>query len=291
MTKQFAPRYNRDENGWILFPRDDDSRKTMFPLEVNEHPAKANLFLVQSVIEYVSEPEQTLMDIMAGTGTIIVGALIGRQVICIEISDKFAGLINRAAAQLDVIAPGAANQITVINAPCQTVLPIPNIADHIVFSPQYASILKKGAGYRETDKFTVEQMGAYDFTEYSKSPLNLGVMNDFLWANTMETIYDKCFKSIRPGGSMTLIVKDHMRNRQRVFLTQAAVDMCTRIGFVLTDWFKWKAPGLAYTSIRRARGEEVVEDESIIILKKPLTIHVDSSMSVSYHAPELVGVV
>ena len=89
LTKQFAPEYSHNELGWVRFPPDADYRKRMFPPEVNQHPAKANVYLVQAIIEYVSEPEELIMDIMAGTGTLMVGALIGRQVICVEISEKF----------------------------------------------------------------------------------------------------------------------------------------------------------------------------------------------------------
>jgi len=66
MTKQFAPEYDLNEQGWIKFPPDSDYRKRMFPPEVNTHPAKANVYLVQAIIEYVSEPDDILMDIMAG---------------------------------------------------------------------------------------------------------------------------------------------------------------------------------------------------------------------------------
>ena len=41
---------------------------------------------------------------------------------------------------LDDIAPGVESQYTLINAPCQLVLPVP--CDHIIFSPPYAAIMK-----------------------------------------------------------------------------------------------------------------------------------------------------
>lgn len=269
MAKQFASEYPRTDEGWVKFPSDSSYRKAMFPEEVNQHPAKANVYLVQSIIEYVSEPDEILMDIMAGTGTIMVGGLIGRSIICVEISEKFHNLQQAALIKLDTIAPGISTHVMLINLPCQTYLPIPDLAHHIIFSPQYANIIRKGKNYRETDKLTVEKMGSYDFTEYSKNPLNLGVMNDWVWDKEMEKVYSKCFQSIKPGGTMTLIVKDHMKQGERVMMSQATVDSCTRVGFELVDWFKWAAPGMAYTHIRRARGEEVVDDEDIIILRRP----------------------
>ena len=271
MTKLFAPEYNRNDQGWVLFPPDSDYRKRMFPPEVNQHPAKANVYLVQSIIEYVSEPDNILMDIMAGTGTLMVGALIGRSIICVEISEKFHQIQVAALEHLEKIAPGISGMISLVNLACQIYLPIPSLANHIIFSPQYVGILKKSANYRETDRLTREKQGSYDFTEYSKDPLNLGVMSEFLWTHEMEKVYDKCYKTIKADGSMTLIVKDHIDAGERVELVQKAIDASVRVGFSYSpdEHFKWAAPGMAYTHFRKARGEATVDDEDVIVFFEP----------------------
>ena len=271
MTKQFAPEYKRDENGWILFPSDAEYRKEMFPPEVNRHVAKANVYLVQAIIEYVSKSGQTLMDIMAGTGTIIVGALIGRSIICIEISPMFHNLQAEPLNKLEHIAPGISNRVSLINVPCQTVLPLQNTADHIIFSPPYASIMRKG---EVTDSLTLEKMPDAAFEEYSRHPLNIGLMNDFIWMQEMERIYAKCYDTIKPGGTLSIIVKDHMEKqkdgyRKRIQLSKAAKEACERVGFMFHLWEKWLAPGSVYTHIYRAKGWEVVDDEDILIMQKP----------------------
>ena len=265
MTEGFAPEYNRNEQGWIRFPADSEYRKRMFPPEVNQHPAKANVYLVQAIIEYVSEPDDLLMDIMAGTGTLMVGALVGRSVICVEISEKFHQIMIGALAHLEKIAPGISGSISLVNLPCQTYLPIPDIANHIIFSPQYAGIMKKKT---VTDQWNIDI--GYDFVEYSKDPLNLGVMSEFLWEYEMEKVYAKCYQTLTTPGSMTLIVKDHMRQSERVPLTKRAIDASVRAGFIYSpdEHFKWAAPGMPYTAARRARGIEVVDDEDIVVLRK-----------------------
>ena len=264
MDKQFAPEYPLNEQGWIKFPADSDYRKKMFPEEVNKHPAKANVYLIQSIIEYVSEPGQILIDIMAGTGTLMVGALIGREVICVEISELFHKLQVQARAKMEHIAPGISDHIMLINLPCQHYLPIPDLADHIIFSPQYAGIMKT----KGTDQWNVDT--GYDFAEYSKSPLNLGTMTDFIWGHEMELIYKKCYQTIKPCGTMVLIVKDHMEKGKRVPLVDKAVIASVNAGFSYNaeEHFKWAAPGMPYTAARRAKGIEVVDDESIVVLRK-----------------------
>ncbi len=261
MIKVFAPDFERNDKGWILFPPDTSARDGVFPVEVNKHPAKANLHLVQAVIEYVSEPGETLMDIMAGTGTILYGVLMGRRVICIEITDKFFKLIQQGADNIEKIAPGSESMITLINQPCQTVLPIS--VDHIIFSPPYAQIMKS----KGTDKLTIEKTD-YDMSAYTMNPLNVGQVNEFIYHHLMELVYKKCYESLRPGGTLTIIIKDHMKNRQRVEISGRAAKDCQAMGFKLVDWFKWAAPGSVYTHIYRARGWEVCDDEDIIVLQK-----------------------
>ena len=266
--KQFAPEYPRNEQDWVLFPPDSNYRKEMFPEEVNQHQAKANVFLIQSCIEYVSELGQLLLDPFGGTGTLMVGALINRDIMLIEISPEYHKLQQLALDKLEEIAPGVRDHVTLTNIALQLVLPIPNLVDHIIFSPPYSSIMKS----KGTDKLTLEKTD-YKMAEYTfSSPLNLGLMNDWLWAQSMESVYDKCYKTLKPGGSMTIIVKDHMEKRQRVGLSQSAVNACKRVGFTSdpVEWFKWLAPGSVYTHIYRARGWEVVDDEDVVVLRKPL---------------------
>ena len=263
--KEFAKEYKKNDRGWFLFPPDSDYRKRMFPPEVNQHPAKANVYLVQAIIEYVSEPDELLMDIMAGTGTLMVGALIGRQVICVEISTKFHQIMLGALEFLEKIAPGISNMISLVNLPCQTYLPIPDLADHIIFSPQYAGIMKKKS---VTGQWNIDI--GYDFVEYSTNPLNLGTMSEFLWTHEMENVYKKCYDTLKPNGSMTLIVKDHISAGKRIELTKMAIDASIRVGFLYdsTEHWKWAAPGMPYTAARRARGEATVDDEDIVTLRR-----------------------
>lgn len=269
MNKQFASEYDRTDEDWIRFPPDSSYRKGMFPEEVNRHPAKANIYLIQSIIEYVSEEGQTLLDIMAGTGTLMVGALIGRDIICIEISEYFFSLQVRAREYLENIAPGISEHIMLVNLPCQHYLPIPNLADHIIFSPPYAGIMKVG---QKPGKLQEAFLGS-QVHEYSTNPLNIGLMGDFIWGQEMEGVYAKCFKTLKPSGTMTLITKDHYEkqkdgSRKRIPLSQAARNACIRVGFTDHSWHKWAAPGSAFTNIYRSRGWEVVSDEDVIVMQK-----------------------
>jgi len=273
----FAPEYSRTEEGWVLFPSDSSYRKRMFPQDVSEHIAKANIFLVQSIVEYVSKPGEYLLDPMSGTGTLMVAALVSRDVMLIEISPKYHEWQKQALKFLDEhVAPGIGAHVSLINLPLQLILPIPESVDHIIFSPPYAGIMKT----KGKDKLTRETMGD-SAGEYTYShPLNLGTMNDWLWVQEMAKVYRKCFDTLKPGGTLTLIVKDHYEKqksgiRERIQLSKGAHNACIMAGFQHKEWLKWKAPGSVYSSIYRSRGWEVVDDEDILILQKPGLVTLD----------------
>lgn len=269
MVKEFAPDYDRTEQGWVKFPNDAQYRKRIFPDEAAKHPAKSNVFMVQAIIEYVSEIGQILLDPMAGTGTLMVGALMGRDIICVEINPYYCNIQQEAIKMIDDMAPGTGEHIVVVNMPLQNYMPIPDLADHIIFSPPYASVMKS----KGTDKMNMERMGG-KLGEYSfSSPLNLGLMNDFIWGQEMELTYLKCYQTLKAGGTMTLIIKDHYEKqkdgiRKRIPLTQAAVDACKRVGFRLFSWQKWLTMGAVFTQIYRSRGWATVDDEDIVSFRR-----------------------
>lgn len=261
--RQFAPEYERDEQGFIKFPRDANYRKQLFPrLKLEEHPAKANIYLVQACIEYVSEPGQTVCDIMAGTGTIMTAALIGRRVICLEIEDFYQQILEQCLEDIDKYAPGIKDMITIIPGDCFVVLPIP--LDHIIFSPPYSSIFK----VKKTDKFQKEtQMGGLE--HYSRNPMNVGNLNDFLYNQRMERIYEKCYQSLPAGGTLTIIIKDHIEQTKRVHLSRKAKQICEKIGFEPVSWHRWLPPGSSFVGIRKSKGLEYVAEEEVITLRRP----------------------
>jgi DNA modification methylase len=266
--KYFAPNYERNDQGWVKFPSDVSYRKELFPEEVMTHPAKSNIYLIEEIVRYVSEPDEMIMDIMAGTGTIMVAALLGRQVMCLEISPNYYEIQKKALAKLESRYPGVGSCVSLLNIPCQTILPIPNTVDHIVFSPPYSAILKqKDATSSHFTRF-VAGGGKYNWDEYHAQALNVGALNDFLWAQEMEKIYGRCYQTIKPGGTITIIIKDHIEKGRKVGLPLKTQEACTRCGFVADSWFTWDAPG-AYTEILRTEGVEPVDYEDIITLRRP----------------------
>lgn len=268
IKEQFAPDYLRNDSGLVLFPRDDHYRKELFPnFDITLHPAKANIWLVTECIRYVSEESETVMDVMAGTGTIMVGALIGRRVVCIEIGELYQSIIQTNIDSMEKFAPGSANMITLVPGDCYSVLPLP--VNHIIFSPPYASILKS-THRSKFDRETKSMMGVLNYSHNTSTGLNVGELTDFLFNQRMELIYKKCYDSLPPGGTITILVKDHIVGGVRVKLGAKSKSMCEKAGFESVSWHRWLPPGSSYVGIRRARGEVVVDEEDILTLRRPL---------------------
>ncbi len=262
-NKVFAPGYPRNEEGWVLFPKDAAGglRQKLFPPEAMAHPAKYNFSMIEEIIEYVSEPGDTIMDIMAGTGTIMIAALSGRNVICIEIEKPYQEVIKEARKTIGIATN---NSIVVLEGDCRDFLPVPT--NHIIFSPPYAMILKTKTAVDE--KWKTMHRSHKDQNLYSGNMLNVGNLNKFMYNQAMEKIYGLCYDSVLPGGTMTVVIKDYINNGKRVYLSSWVIRVCSGLGFIQTDWFKRESTGSGYQDMWRSKGGVTVDDEDIIIFRR-----------------------
>jgi DNA modification methylase len=267
----FAPDYPRNDVGWILFPegrKEQQYRKTLFPSGVMKHPAKANLFMMWELIEYLTEPNDLILDPMAGTGTVMIAAVMEqpRRVIAIDIEKPYHDIMLECKESFRRIQPDIDSLATVLHGNCKQFLPIP--AQAIIFSPPYTQVLDRGKptpGDIRGDMFkqTDEELQAYYATRG-----NVGKLPKFFYEQEMEKIYRLCYQSLPSGGTMTIIIKDYIEKDKRIYLSGQLIKMCAGIGFLIKNWFKRDASGSPFTRIRRSRGEPTVDDEDIIIFER-----------------------
>lgn len=263
MNKELAPTYPKNDKGWILFPDDQDFRKSIFPQEVMSHPAKANLYMLLDIIQWVSKPGERLMDITAGTGSLMIGATIDRKILCMDIEENYYNLMVRSKENME-----NKDNIIVLHGDCRNLLPLP--VNHIIFSPPYAK-QRIGKTPKEHQESTRQLAGTYEdsIDEYQECPRNLGNLNRFLFNQEMEKIYKLCYQSIIPPGTLTVIIKDYIEKQKRVSLSGWVIKACIRIGFENIGWFKREALGTGFLKLWRSRGMATVSDEDIITFRKP----------------------
>ena len=263
--EQLASQYPRTSQGWIQFPQDVQLRDAIFPKpEGGIHPARANLYMLMEIAKLVSKPGDSILDPMAGVGSIMIAATMDRRVVCIEIEEPFFQLQLAAIPMLEDFHPGAGELITCIHGDCRKFLPMP--VDHIIFSPPYATALRRGTTSKTEAAKAVE--GTLDIVAYSQTAGNVGALNSFLYNMTMEKVYQLCYSSLQTGGTLTFIIKDNVLGQKRQLLTDWAVRCCLKLGFQVRHWFKRESMGTGFLKLRKSRGEFVVNDEDIVIMKK-----------------------
>ena len=190
------------------------------------------------------------------------------------VNDKFRTICNEESLWKNVVLnvhgmkktyPDIDKFIQYIQGNAATILPIPDLADHFIFSPPYPQGLKKKGAMDKTS----QDLGYVQTAEYSEGMDNFTNMNDFIYHQRIELFDKKCFQSIRAGGTMTVIIKDKMEKGLRVRQADRTERDCLRIGFEPVARNKWLAMGGGYSAINRSAGLVTVDDEDLITLRVP----------------------
>lgn len=270
MGKEFAADYERNEERWILFPRDVERRKSLFPDRVFEHPAKAQLFLTEELIFYLTEPGDHILDPFGGTGTTMVAALHGRPTTLIDVEQHFCDLMHEAlSGWVDAMGMNPA-PVAIIQGDCRQVLlgaPQPISCDAIITSPPYSTGLGGSTGLKDVGRSNVDKsLRAYSGD--TASALNIGRLNPFFFGKAMVKVYQGMAASLPLGGPLVILMKDIMRGGERELLSSVAIRDAQRSGFKLAEWYKWATPGSAQRKLMESKGAKVVKDEDILIFRK-----------------------
>mgnify|MGYP001607781954 CR=1 FL=1 len=80
----------------IRFKNDSRTRQRLMVPESFQHPAKGHLGMWTLMIERYSKPGDWVLDPMAGSGSTLLAALMGRNVICVELEQHFVEPMRRS---------------------------------------------------------------------------------------------------------------------------------------------------------------------------------------------------
>lgn len=274
-TKIFAIDYPRDDDGRILFPPDNKRRRELFVPESFDHPAKAQLFMVEELVKYLSEPGDRICDPFAGSGTLLVGAPMGRDVWLIELSTEYQTLIEKNLAYCGT-ASGLHSDAwgQLLNGPCQEFIPQIAGVQAFIFSPPYAGALASAGGkLADWGGYTREHTDTYSDTtnlQGNMSPYNLGGFNNFMFNQEMKKIYKLCLDALKPGGFTAVIIKDRISKGVKDELGYRAMQDMLGMGYEFYDWHRIYMAGSHYTKWHRSKGTKTIDEEHLIVMRKPL---------------------
>lgn len=250
------------------------------------HPAKLHLGLLAWIVERYTQPGQTLLDPMAGVGSLSYAALLQRNVILRELETTWLAHAHENAANIIRSAGMFAGTIAIGQADAR--LPWDVQADHIIFSPPYACRassnqtsrhyvshkvykMAKDEGVSYTDRWhkfanqpTAGAAGSMTFF-YGEHPAQVGHLRDVTYWHAMTDIYTQARACLR-GGVMVLVIKDHIRQGERVCIADQTVTLCERLGFRLSERSaRHVYPLSLWQRRRKERGELIVEDEDVLV--------------------------
>ncbi len=169
--------------------------------EEMQHPAKFPESLVSFFINNFTCENDNILDPMAGTGTVLLEALLNkRNGYGVELSSLFADIaINRCSK----VANTQTYKIENTDARNISSLSFPPM-DYVLTSPPYWDMLnRKGAGNQKSRR----EKGLK--TTYSESLYDLGNISDYdLFLNELYAIYRDVIGILKPGKYFTVIVKN-----------------------------------------------------------------------------------
>lgn len=168
-------------------------------------------------------------------------------------------------------------------------------ADTIITSPPYAqstSPFVRGTSLKDGDDLpTIRCLNIQD--GYSESMENIGNVHYFdegkplskkhakangkeTYLQAMEKVYGGCHKILKKDGLMILVLKNLIRQKQLVPLTEHTVKLCESCGFTLKERLLFKLPQQSFWRVLgkkqwEAEGREYPKDlsyEHILIFKK-----------------------
>jgi len=172
--------------------------------KVKLHPAKYPEVLVERFIKNFSRPDDVVFDPMSGTGSTQIAAVgCHRRGYGLELNETFADIARLRLEQHNVQHVAAA-VYTADAGHLEQVKGLPLRFDYVITSPPYWDMLNmKGA---ETQKSRKEKGLPVN---YSDSETDLGNCPDYAtFLQRLLRIYHKVIQRLRPGGYMTVIVKN-----------------------------------------------------------------------------------
>jgi DNA modification methylase len=223
--------------------------------------------MMEDLWRFTSLPGELIVDFFGGTGTTGLAARERRNVLLLELEDPFFTIEHENKLKLESIYGRTFMALQGDNR--KILLTMPGQVDHIMGSPPYAGAMTRKALTEDSSDSDRQLTGNMMVGEYTASPENLGISNKFIYNQRMTRLYQASYDALKPGGTMSVILADITRDGVRVPLSRWLYTTCGRIGFQLLAHFRRYMPGTSFKAVHKSRGLYVVQDEDIVIWRKP----------------------
>lgn len=257
-------------------------RRQFFVEEVFSHPAKIHLHMLQKIIDLYTQPWETLLDPMAGTGSLMLAATQQRHVILRDIMPEYVAMMQKSLPKIHRRGGLFCGMIDIGQADAIT-LTCPRF-DHIIMSPPYGFETGSGISNRRRARILEQKKHDNRWRKYIESPNHASFASGFRYAggqeNTgnksgqnywqdMKQIYAHLLQMTPAGGYVILVIKNHIRRgklRDVVAKTITVVEaqnaqLVARHGRYIENPSLWQR-------LRREQGKPIVDVEDVLVFKR-----------------------
>lgn len=259
------------------FRSDVALRKRYFTPEVFSHPAKAHLLLIQKLVQRYTLPGETILDPMAGTGTLLLAATVQRNVILRDLEPSYVALIESSIPIIRRAGGLFCGSIDVGIADAHTIT-CPAF-DHILFSPPYGFETGKGITPERLTEFQTrgwtDKLGGYAAKtmtggfQYEGGSSNIGNKTGRSYWKEMRCVYARLADLLTGPGLMILVLKNHYRRGKLIDVVAQTIVECEALGFALAERHARSVDHPSHWQRRRVeQGLPIVQHEDILVFRK-----------------------
>lgn len=289
----------------ITFQADKKHRDKYFTGISFSHPAKMMLPLQRWIVERYTDPGETILDPMAGSGTILIACTMGRHVVCLELEEKFVQMQKGNWTKIQTLGPEMGYSMGTATILQGDARQLEGICDSIISSPPYGNRLSdtevddndpQRMSYRQAlgkvDKIITsppyEEGGGHGrgkalniikekaiYTKgagmYSDSKENIGEMRGETYLSAMLQVYQECHKVLKPKGLLILVTKNFIRNKQEVRLDEDTIKLCEKAGFTFIERHYRKLTSQSFWRViyrQKYPDAPVLDKEDILVFSK-----------------------
>ena len=280
---------------YILLPKISErrERKKWYCTESIKHPAKAQIGIMQWILNKFCIDGEVILDPMVGIGTTLIEAIKlypNTTAIGIEYESKFVKMtndnINKAhrVALSDLFMRRRLGKAICVQGDARELNEVfPGKVDRCIFSPPYSGTIRKGGegpgvtadpGRWKRVKDNLELRQGYSLDPKNIGNLRHGNINNIkseTYLSEMLKVYLQCYRVLGFGRSMILITKDFISDKKRIPLTQHTIVLCEMAGFkyITTYYRKIENPSFWRVLYQQKYPQvEQIDSEDITVFNK-----------------------
>ncbi len=262
------------------FPVDTGTRRQYFTEDAFSHPAKLHLGLLQKLIDLYTQPGDTILDPMAGTGSLMIAATQMRNVILRDIQCEYVKLMQQSVPLIQEKAGLFSGLIDISTGDARSLNCPP--FNHIITSPPYG--FETGNGVSNERRARIGTELGKRWLKYIDSPKHASFAAGFRYAggqgNTgnksgrnywldMNAIYCRMWELLSPGGLIILILKNHYRRGKLIDITSQTIKEVGSIGLTLVAQHgRFISNPSLWQRRRREDGLPIVDVEDVLVFQK-----------------------